>query len=1573
MYVIKNNKSYERVSFDKILKRIDILCNNLKLDRVNTIEVTKDTINGLYDKISTEEIDHYAAINCAEKIREDPQYDKLAAGLCISRLHKITSDDFMYTTNQLYNNQDKFNKNNPLVSKEYYEFIQKNIECIQKKISESYHKDYYFDYFGYKTLERAYLKNNSKNNTIIERPQHMLMRVACGINMDSIDDALETYECLSNKYFIFGSPTLYNAGTDFCQCSSCFLLYMGDSLDEILDTIKEVGLISKRAGGIGIAISNIRASGSIIRGTNGISNGVIPMIQVLNWLGRYVNQGGRRKGAIACFCKDTEVFTANDGIKKIQDVKIGDLVVTHKNRLRPVIQIHKNHLENRKIYKLQVEKNKDIYVTGNHKFWSFCAKKYKYNKLLEWNSIEELKNLMNNKSKYCYVSIPSGSDIDDLKNYKIDVMDYKNIIMTHITKELKILDYNKVQTILQTINNQSINRIWNITEDLAKFFGMWLPYGYIRKNKTKVLGIEITVHKDNKEEIAFIYIVCKKIFGCNITKYTSKISNLTHIILNSQIIGLIFMELFGNENKLPKMIFSWPKKLINCFIAGLITINSHIINKCNATLRLSNKNLINEIYHLCRNNGINVSFESNDYTITIPLNIENTNFLKILSISETDRTDDYVYTLGVQEDHSYTVEGLIVQNCYLEPWHADIFEFCKLRSNTGKEEDRARDIFLALWIPDLFMKRVESNSYWSLMCPDECPGLTTSFGENFEKLYIQYEIDHKYKKQIRAKDLWFHILTHQVSTGMPYMLYKDNVNRQSNQQNIGVIQSSNLCSEIVQFSSSDEISVCNLSSICLPQYVDKNQNGIYEFNFQKLIYNSKIAIRCLNKVINYNYYPVNKAKISNLKHRPIGLGVQGLADLYCILQIPFDSNEARLLNRKIFETIYFASLQMSVELAKKYGPYESFSYNGGCPFSKGQLQYHLWGLSESDLLMNYDWIGLIEEIKKYGTFNSLLTTIMPTASTSQIMGFIEACLTGDTLISLYCGLSVRIDSLNENKKVFSWNNNHIELSESVKLINQNIKDTIDIIFEDGRKITCTPDHMFLIDSGEWIEGQNLEINKHKVIASIEYPLDISDNDELNYVLKTKTIEFNFNTDKDRYKILAFSRILGYILSNRCIYKNKKFHIINMKCKFDINSICDDIEIIEGIKPCINKNSIRINNKLFNSIISLDDLMINKQLYQNIKLPKFLLQTNCPKSIIREFLGGYFGSNGTAPKLSNDLISSVKLSKSVLPEHIESLKEFMNNINILLIKLGINNSIISPPIKKFNFIENLLCICLTIPNGFLEKIGFRYCIQKSLLLSAATTYWRYNNSEFYKISYYSPIEFFKNIGCLYWFNQYANIINNESLNIPNFTLKVIAINSAPKQQVWDITVKSHSFLANGIMVHNCEPITTNVYTRTTLAGEFTVINKYLIEHLMSLGLWTQDIKNELLYDRGSIQYIQEIPDEIKKIYKTAYEIKNKPIVQQSIERGPFIDQSQSLNLFCQVPDFEMLTSSHFYSWRNKLKTGLYYLRTQPAVNAISFGLDEETIIKIKKKRNNKIINEIYSDINVLPPCGDICSS
>ncbi len=612
MLVIKRDGRRESVKFDKVTARIEKLCYGLDINYVNPIDVAKKVIDGIYDGVTTVELDNLAAEIAASLTTKHPDYAILAARIAISNLHKVTSKSFSNTMKRLYTYEDpKTGENASLLSKEVYEAIRKNASVLDSSII--YDRDYNYDYFGFKTLEKSYLLK--LDGKIVERPQHMLMRVAIGIHTNDIDAAIETYNLLSEKWFTHATPTLFNAGTPKAQLSSCFLLTMkDDSIEGIYDTLKQCAKISQSAGGIGLSVHGVRATGSYIKGTNGTSNGIIPMLRVFNDTARYVDQGGgKRKGAFAI---------------------------------------------------------------------------------------------------------------------------------------------------------------------------------------------------------------------------------------------------------------------------------------------------------------------------------------------------------------------------YLEPWHADIFEFLDLKKNHGKEELRARDLFYALWIPDLFMKRVEENGEWSLFCPNEAPNLDETYGKEFETLYEKYEKEGRARKTVKAQELWFAILESQTETGTPYMLYKDAANKKSNQKNLGTIKSSNLCTEIIEYTAPDEVAVCNLASLALPKFVIDGK-----FDHQKLYDVTYVATKNLNRIIDINYYPVEEARKSNLRHRPIGLGVQGLADVFIMLRMPFESEEAKALNSDIFETIYFAAMTASKDLAKKNGPYETFK---GSPVSKGIFQFDMWGVTPAS--NRWDWESLKKEVKQHGVRNSLLVAPMPTASTSQILG-----------------------------------------------------------------------------------------------------------------------------------------------------------------------------------------------------------------------------------------------------------------------------------------------------------------------------------------------------------------------------------------------------------------------------------------------------------------------------------------------------------------------------------------------------------------------------------------------------------
>ncbi|SNR25959.1 ribonucleoside-diphosphate reductase alpha chain [Maribacter sedimenticola] len=771
MFVIKRDGRKEVVMFDKITARVRKLCYGLS-GLVDPLKVAMRVIEGLYDGVTTSELDNLAAEIAATMTTTHPDYAKLAARISVSNLHKNTKKSFSETMKDLYVYVNpRTGKKAPLLSDEVYQVIADNAERLDSTII--YNRDFGYDYFGFKTLERSYLLK--LNGKIAERPQHMLMRVSVGIHLNDLDAAIETYELMSKKYFTHATPTLFNSGTPKPQMSSCFLLAMkDDSIEGIYDTLKQTAKISQSAGGIGLSIHNIRATGSYIAGTNGTSNGIVPMLQVFNDTARYVDQGGgKRKGSFAI---------------------------------------------------------------------------------------------------------------------------------------------------------------------------------------------------------------------------------------------------------------------------------------------------------------------------------------------------------------------------YLEPWHADIFDFLDLKKNHGKEEMRARDLFYAMWISDLFMKRVEANEDWTLMCPNECPDLYNKHSEEFERLYTQYEEEGKGRKTVKARELWEKILESQIETGTPYMLYKDAANRKSNQKNLGTIRSSNLCTEIMEYTSSDEVAVCNLASIALPMFI---KNGA--FDHKELFKVTKRVTKNLNKVIDRNYYPVKEAENSNMRHRPVGLGVQGLADVFIKLRMPFTSDDAKKLNEEIFETLYFAAVTASMEMSKEEGPYSSYE---GSPISQGKFQYNLWGIKDEELSGRWDWEKLRKEVLQHGVRNSLLVAPMPTASTSQILG---------------------------------------------------------------------------------------------------------------------------------------------------------------------------------------------NNECF------------------------------------------------------------------------------------------------------------------------------------------------------------------------------------------------------------------------------EPYTSNIYTRRVLSGEFIVVNKHLLEDLVELGMWNENMKQELMRANGSIQHIETIPQDIRDLYKTVWELSMKDIIDMSRQRGYFIDQSQSLNLFMENANYSKLTSMHFYAWKSGLKTGMYYLRTKAAVDAIKFTLDNS------KKKESPVEAEVVTSV------------
>jgi ribonucleoside-diphosphate reductase alpha subunit len=862
-------------------------------------------IDQLYDTISTTKIDELTAEQCASLASMHPDYNVLAGRIIVSNHHKNTQSSFWEVVQQLYHFVDKTGRQSALVSSELYELVKQKSDVFQEMIH--YDRDYLIDYFGFKTLERAYLlKINEKS---IERPQHMWLRVSIGIHCrganttdQDIARIRETYHYMSQKYFTHATPTLFNAGTPRQQLSSCFLVNMeSDSIDGIYNTLKDCALISKMAGGIGLHIHNVRATGSHIRGTNGTSNGIVPMLRVFNTTAKYVDQ---------CVTPDTMIYTTS-GPKPIQQCTVGETRIFNRNGETEVIQDVLEHDYTGDILEIITKFcTKGFSITPQHPVYVLRKDEL----MPEWVEAGQLTT--NDKIVY---SIPV---------YEEDVA--------------------------------------KITHDDCRMYGYIMKYGCIENAIYSIQTEGLT-----EEDLAFI----TSYLDTRLVEY----KNNTFEILWKPALQLPFRYSdFYTEHR--RHIHSRWLHLPLDKIKEMYSI----ISKRGFQTELYNETIVSQIQYL----SLRLA------TIQLPTGmerVENGAFIctKITSIKPS-KYYGILYDLQMTHEHNYLLESGLVHNgggkrngsfaIYLEPWHADIEIFLELRKNHGDEEMKARDLFYALWIPDLFMKRVKENATWTLMCPDECPGLADVYSDEFNTLYEKYESSGRGKQTVKARDLWFKILDAQMETGMPYLLYKDACNTKSNQKNIGTIKSSNLCTEVVQVSTPDESAVCNLASIALPNFI--SEDGTYDY--AKLHEITKIVTYNLNRVIDVNYYPTEKTRVSNLKHRPIGIGVQGLADVFMKLRIPFFSDEAKELNRLIFETMYHGALEASCELAEIEGSYESFM---GSPASKGVLQFDMWKVDPGS--ERYNWEDLKQRIMVKGLRNSLLIAPMPTASTSQILGFNE--------------------------------------------------------------------------------------------------------------------------------------------------------------------------------------------------------------------------------------------------------------------------------------------------------------------------------------------------------------------------------------------------------------------------------------------------------------------------------------------------------------------------------------------------------------------------------------------------------
>jgi len=953
MWVTKRTGKLEKMKFDKIMNRIKKSGEQVNI-HVNYTALTIKIIDQLYDKIPTTKIDELTAEQCYSMASIHPDYAVLASRIIHSNHHRNTVDSFYAVMTQLYKFVDKHGKPAPMISETTYGVVKKYRKELDAMVVVE--RDFLIDYFGFKTLERAYLMRIYRK--VVERIQHMWLRVSIGIHGDNLDRVKETYDLMSQKYCIHATPTLFNAGTPRPQLSSCYLLSMEeDSIDGIFNTLQDCAKISKWGGGIGLHVHNVRATGSHIRGTNGQSNGLVPMLRVFNNTAKYVDQ---------CFTPDTVVFT-EAGPRRIEDVGITDRVLTSTGKFHAV--------------KLPVRHDYDGPML------EFFVKRVNAFDSVHLNAFDSVRVTPEHQVMVLRNDDPDSNDVQTC----LQPPEFVD------AKELQVGDW-VVYPIPEDTHQKDVE---HLSLDDCHLYGILVGSAHISDD-----SVVITLNHEGQESVVeFVYNYCLK-RGISVSEHTQVYNRLEiRTILRWSVVNpgfkflkAQFYDASTQEKRVDPAFLHLPLLKVNEVVRGILDSSSNDIMSSHVRDSLDYMQL--RLSSLC----------DGKYVYSRIDRIEETTYRGIVHDFEIDGPHDYtVAHLGIAHNGGGKRNGSFA--IYLEPWHADVQSFLQMKKNHGDEETKARDLFYAMWIPDLFMERMHRNGPWTLMCPDECPGLSDVWGDDFVALYERYEREGRGRETVQARDLWIQMLDAQMETGTPYLLYKDACNRKSNQKNLGTIKSSNLCTEIVEYSDGQETAVCNLASIALPSFLVPSPVGgtrDVTMDWAKLHEVAKVLTYNLNVVIDVNYYPTEKTALSNKKHRPVGIGVQGLADVFMMLQVPFESAEAKELNRRIFATIYHGALEQSCELAERDGPYASYA---GSPASQGQLQYDLWSvtpvseggsmtlqegsmtLQEGSMTLQggfvLDWTALKARIAQHGLRNSLLLAPMPTASTSQILGFNE--------------------------------------------------------------------------------------------------------------------------------------------------------------------------------------------------------------------------------------------------------------------------------------------------------------------------------------------------------------------------------------------------------------------------------------------------------------------------------------------------------------------------------------------------------------------------------------------------------
>jgi ribonucleoside-diphosphate reductase alpha chain len=1490
MLVKKRNGNMEVIAFDKILRRIKTIGTEVGI-KINYTTLAMKVIDQLYNGISTTQIDELSAQQCASLASTHPDYNVLASRITISNHHKNTLGSFSQVMTQLYEYKDKHDKQSPLVSQELYDVVQKHGDYLESILD--YERDYLIDYFGFKTLERAYLMKINKET--VERPQHMWLRVAVGIHGDNLENVKETYDCMSQKYFTHATPTLFNAGTPHPQLSSCYLISMeNDSIEGIYNTLKDCALISKWAGGIGLHIHNVRASGSHIRGTNGASNGIVPMLRVFNNTARYVDQ---------CVLPETIIYTTQGPIQ-IQHCIMNETEIYNLQGDVEVIQNVLEHPYDGEV--LEIETMHSIHpltITPEHPVFVLRGQKKGLNYKVIKNRLEK--------------------NICDLEWIDAKDMDIDDMVVYPIPSFSK--------------------DIANISADDCYVYGVILGDGSM-SNKTDTSGY-ISLHTTNKKHIADFII---NYFNDRCVDYKIEVDNNTTRIRWNRCIHLPFRyNDFYDENKEKRMLSKWlnlPIEKSKYILKGLLDTDGCLKNEL--VLDSTSYNLIECARFLAMKMGVLTSGyirnrigESHEtarsiienkkisYVLRVPktaeicdlmdITYDDKQFFKFLRYNDvllsrvqkitTHSYNGILYDLQMSKEHNYLLHNGVVHNgggrrngsfaIYLEPWHADIEMFLQMRKNHGDEELKARDLFYALWMPDLFMERVKSDGTWTLMCPDECPGLSDVYGEEFNTLYQKYEESGKTRKTVKARELWFQILDAQMETGTPYLLYKDAANKKSNQKNIGTIKSSNLCvaPETTVLTDKGHLEIKSLEGQFVNVWNGEEFSNVQVFKTgenQELIdvYTSdgcKVTCTKYHKFFIQNSY--SKKSITTVEAKDLKPNDKIMKCEYPVIDgkqkmlYPYThgffcgdgtygnkNEETSRCKFKCLDGHYYCKRHIDYETEHSIDKLQNDDtidkkICNGISYEKKPLIY-LYDEKKK----------LLEHMDYRGTYENKNRTVLQLPLDIEEKFFVPM---NNTLkdkmewFSGYCDADGCISN-NQNNQQLQISSISKDFLTNTKLMLQTcginpkirqMRDHATSYLPDGKGgskyFDTKPVFRLLITSCDLIKLVNIGFKpKRLLIHDLNLP-----NRSANQFIKIEKIVDEGRTD-DTYcftEPLLHAGIFNGILTSQCTeileYSDDKETAV---C--NLASIALPAFIDKTVNPPV------FNYEKLHEISKIVTYNLNRIIDVNFyPTPKTELSNKRHRPI-------GIGVQGLA-----DVFMQMNLPFAC-DEAKQMNKQIFETIYHAALERSCEIAKVEGPYETFEGSP--------AHKGELQfdMWGVEPCTQ------------RYD-----------------------WAQLKEDIKHNGLRN----SLLLAPMPTASTSQI--------------LGYNECiEPITSNIYSRRTIAGEFILANKYLMNDLIELDLWNEKMKNNIIANHGSIQHIDFIPQEIREKYKTVWEIPMRNLIDMAADRGAYICQSQSLNLWLEDPNYSNLTSMHFYSWSKGLKTGIYYLRRRGRHQAQQFTIEPE---------------------------------